>query len=179
MERQVISVRQRGLSLRRYNTSDKNTRDREGIGLNYGPRGPDQSKIAERAIKSEDLPSYLGGAVFQNGSACFRLHVRHSAGEGRGGCGGCRNPGMLLVSHREGKKQHVGTIRARKPAPAATEAATVQQVPAAGPEARVAVRLWGTFTQTARIKCNFNVCAVRPSVQKPSLSRDVIVKNVF
>lgn len=108
----------RSNSLRRDNTPDKNTRDRGEIGLNYGPCGSDESKIAERAIKSEDLPSYLGGAVFQNGSACFRLHVRHSAGEAEGGgrergggCGGCRNPGMLLVSHGEGKKQHMGTIR--------------------------------------------------------------------
>lgn len=111
--------------LLRYNTPDKNTRDRGGIGLNYGPWGSDESKIAERAIKSEDLPSYLGGALFQNGSACFRLHVRHSAGEaaegGRergGGCCGCHNPGMLLVSHREGDKRHMGAIRAPKAAPA-------------------------------------------------------------
>lgn len=79
-------------SLSRYNTPDKNTRDRGGIDLNCGPCGSDESKIAERAIKSEDLPSYLGGAVFQNGSVCFRLHVGHSAREaaegGRDGGGG-------------------------------------------------------------------------------------------
>lgn len=77
----------RSNSLRRYNIPDKNTRDRGGIGLKYGPCGSDESKIAEMAIKSEDLPSYLGGAVFQNGSACFRLHVRHSAGEAAEGRG--------------------------------------------------------------------------------------------
>lgn len=49
----------------------------------------------------------------------------------------------------------------------------------AGPEVRVAVRFRDSFTQTARLKCNFNVRAVRPSAQKSSLSRDVIVKNVL
>lgn len=98
----------RSNSLGRHNTPDKNTRDRGEIGLNYGPCGIDGSKKAERAIESKDLPSYLGGAVFQNGSACFRLHVGHSAGEAAEGegccCGGCRcccNPRMLLISHRK------------------------------------------------------------------------------
>lgn len=31
------------------------------------------------------LPSYLSGAVFQNGSACFRLSVGHTAGEAEEG----------------------------------------------------------------------------------------------
>lgn len=99
----------RSNSLRRHNTPDKNTRDRGEIGLNYGPCGTDASEKAEMAIESKDLPSYLGGAVFQNGSACFRLHVGHSAGEaaeGEGCCRcrcrcGCFNPGMLLISHRK------------------------------------------------------------------------------
>lgn len=75
----------RSNSLRRYNTTDKNTRDRGEIGPNYGPGGSDERKTAERAIESKDLPSYLGGAAFQNGSACFRLHVGHSAWRGCGG----------------------------------------------------------------------------------------------
>lgn len=117
----------RSYSLRRHNTPDKNTRDCGEIGLNYGLCGIDESKKAERAIESKDLPSYLSGAVFQNGSACFRLHVGHSAGEaaeGEGCC--CCNPGMLLISHR--KTTH-GNDSSKKNSLSSTEAAKEQQLP--------------------------------------------------
>lgn len=128
--------------------------------------------------------------MFQNGSACFRLHVRHSAGVaaggGRGerggdGGGGCSNPGMLLVTPRGGKNstwERSGHQNQRQRRFRWTEAATVQQVPAAcGTGSESCPPIMG-YLQTARVKCNFHVRAARPCAQKPSPSRDGIVKNV-
>lgn len=125
----------RSNSLRRHNTPDKKTQDRGEINLNCGPCGTDESKKAERASESKDLPSYLGGAVFQNGSACFRLHVGHSAGEaaegegccGGGGCG-C-NPGMLLISHRKTTHGNDSSQKKSRSGFSSAGAAKEQQVP--------------------------------------------------
>lgn len=120
-------MRQRGLTVFVATTQPtKNTRDRGEIGPNYGPGGSDERKTAERAIESKDLPSYLGGAAFQNGSACFRLHVGHSAWRG---CGGGRAAAAAaaaavaatrgccsFLAEKKRKQQHMEPFQARKTA---------------------------------------------------------------